>query len=54
LAHQKVVAVGGSWVAPAADIKAGAWAKIEVRARHASALLQHRQAAPAKHDARMG
>jgi 2-dehydro-3-deoxyphosphogluconate aldolase/(4S)-4-hydroxy-2-oxoglutarate aldolase len=47
LAHPKVVAVGGSWVAPVADIKAGAWATIEARARHASALLQHSQAAPA-------
>jgi 2-dehydro-3-deoxyphosphogluconate aldolase/(4S)-4-hydroxy-2-oxoglutarate aldolase len=46
LAHPKVVAVGGSWVAPVADIKAGAWATIEVRARHAS-VLQHSQAAPA-------
>jgi 2-dehydro-3-deoxyphosphogluconate aldolase/(4S)-4-hydroxy-2-oxoglutarate aldolase len=38
LAHPKVVAVGGSWVAPAADIKAGAWSKIEARARAAAAL----------------
>jgi 2-dehydro-3-deoxyphosphogluconate aldolase/(4S)-4-hydroxy-2-oxoglutarate aldolase len=47
LAHPKVAAVGGSWVAPVADIKAGAWATIEVRARHASVLLQHSQTAPA-------
>ncbi len=38
LAHPKVVAVGGSWVAPAADIKAGAWSAIESRARAAAAL----------------
>jgi len=38
LAHKKVVAIGGSWVAPAADIKAGAWAAIEQRAREACAL----------------
>ena len=38
LAHPKVVAVGGSWVAPASDIKAGAWSKIEARARAAAAL----------------
>ncbi|CCE09995.1 KHG/KDPG aldolase (Includes: 4-hydroxy-2-oxoglutarate aldolase (2-keto-4-hydroxyglutarate aldolase, KHG-aldolase); 2-dehydro-3-deoxy-phosphogluconate aldolase (Phospho-2-dehydro-3-deoxygluconate aldolase, KDPG-aldolase)) [Bradyrhizobium sp. STM 3843] len=38
LAHKKVVAIGGSWVAPSADIKAGAWAAIEQRARDAAAL----------------
>jgi 2-dehydro-3-deoxyphosphogluconate aldolase/(4S)-4-hydroxy-2-oxoglutarate aldolase len=38
LAHPKVVAVGGSWIAPVADIKAGAWARIEERARHALTL----------------
>jgi 2-dehydro-3-deoxyphosphogluconate aldolase/(4S)-4-hydroxy-2-oxoglutarate aldolase len=38
LAHKKVVAIGGSWVAPAADIKAGRWAEIEQRARDAAAL----------------
>jgi len=38
LAHPKVVAVGGSWVAPASDIKAGAWSKIEARARAAAAF----------------
>jgi 2-dehydro-3-deoxyphosphogluconate aldolase / (4S)-4-hydroxy-2-oxoglutarate aldolase len=38
LAHPRVVAVGGSWVAPASDIKAGAWSKIEARARAAAAL----------------
>ncbi len=38
LAHPKVVTVGGSWVAPAADIKAGAWSAIESRARAAAAL----------------
>jgi 2-dehydro-3-deoxyphosphogluconate aldolase/(4S)-4-hydroxy-2-oxoglutarate aldolase len=38
LAHKKVVAIGGSWIAPAADIKAGAWVAIEQRAREATAL----------------
>jgi 2-dehydro-3-deoxyphosphogluconate aldolase/(4S)-4-hydroxy-2-oxoglutarate aldolase len=38
LAHKKVVAIGGSWIAPSADIKAGAWAAIEERARAAVAL----------------
>jgi 2-dehydro-3-deoxyphosphogluconate aldolase / (4S)-4-hydroxy-2-oxoglutarate aldolase len=38
LAHPKVVAVGGSWVAPAADIKAGNWPAIEARARIAAGL----------------
>ena len=40
LAHPKVVAVGGSWIAPAADIKAGAWSAIEQRARAAAGLRQ--------------
>jgi 2-dehydro-3-deoxyphosphogluconate aldolase/(4S)-4-hydroxy-2-oxoglutarate aldolase len=38
LAHKKVVAIGGSWVAPAADIKAGRWTEIEQRTRDAAAL----------------
>jgi 2-dehydro-3-deoxyphosphogluconate aldolase / (4S)-4-hydroxy-2-oxoglutarate aldolase len=38
LAHQKVAAVGGSWIAPASDIVAGAWDKIEQRARAAAGL----------------
>lgn len=38
LANPKVIAVGGSWIAPPADIKNGAWAAIENRARAASAL----------------
>ncbi|WP_315782048.1 MULTISPECIES: bifunctional 4-hydroxy-2-oxoglutarate aldolase/2-dehydro-3-deoxy-phosphogluconate aldolase [unclassified Bradyrhizobium] len=38
LAHKKVVAIGGSWVAPASDIKAGAWAAIKQRAREATTL----------------
>ena len=38
LAHPKVVAVGGSWIAPAADIRAGAWPAIEARARQAANL----------------
>jgi 2-dehydro-3-deoxyphosphogluconate aldolase/(4S)-4-hydroxy-2-oxoglutarate aldolase len=40
LSHPRVVAVGGSWVAPASDIKAGAWSKIEARARAAAALTR--------------
>lgn len=38
LVHPKVAAVGGSWIAPASDIAAGAWDKIEQRARAAAAL----------------
>ncbi len=38
LAHPKVIAVGGSWIAPSAAIKDGAWATIEGRARTASGL----------------
>jgi 2-dehydro-3-deoxyphosphogluconate aldolase / (4S)-4-hydroxy-2-oxoglutarate aldolase len=38
LAHPSVVAVGGSWVAPASDIAAGNWASIEARARAAATL----------------
>ena len=38
LAHPQVIAVGGSWIAPAADIRAGAWSTIEARARSAAAL----------------
>lgn len=44
LAHPRVVAVGGSWVAPGADIEAGAWSAIESRARAAAALVQGRHA----------
>ena len=40
LAHPKVVAVGGSWIAPASDIKAGAWSAIEQRARASAGLRQ--------------
>lgn len=35
LALRNVVAVGGSWLAPASDIRAGAWAAITARARRA-------------------
>ncbi len=42
LAHPKVVAVGGSWIAPASDIKAGAWSAIEQRARAAAGLWQRK------------
>jgi 2-dehydro-3-deoxyphosphogluconate aldolase/(4S)-4-hydroxy-2-oxoglutarate aldolase len=38
LAHPQVVAVGGSWIAPAADIRAGAWSTIEARARACASL----------------
>ena len=38
LAHPKVAAVGGSWVAPASDIAANAWSAIEQRARAAASL----------------
>ena len=38
LAHPGVVAVGGSWVAPASDIEAGHWSLIEGRAKDAAAL----------------
>ena len=41
LAHPKVLAVGGSWVAPASDIKAGNWTAIESRARGAAGLPRH-------------
>jgi len=42
LAHSRVAAVGGSWIAPASDIGAGAWDKIEQRARAAAALRPSR------------
>jgi 2-dehydro-3-deoxyphosphogluconate aldolase / (4S)-4-hydroxy-2-oxoglutarate aldolase len=38
LAHPKVVAVGGSWIAPASDIASDAWLTIEERARAAASL----------------
>ena len=38
LAHPRVVAVGGSWIAPASDIKAGDWSLSEGRAKDAAAL----------------
>jgi len=38
LAEPNVIAVGGSWIAPAADIRAGAWDTIAQRARAARAL----------------
>jgi 2-dehydro-3-deoxyphosphogluconate aldolase/(4S)-4-hydroxy-2-oxoglutarate aldolase len=38
LANPKVVTVGGSWIAPAADVNAGAWTVIEQRARAAAGL----------------
>ncbi|MBM3556863.1 MAG: bifunctional 4-hydroxy-2-oxoglutarate aldolase/2-dehydro-3-deoxy-phosphogluconate aldolase [Alphaproteobacteria bacterium] len=39
LAEPNVVAVGGSWLTPAADIKAGNWAAITERARAALARI---------------
>jgi 2-dehydro-3-deoxyphosphogluconate aldolase / (4S)-4-hydroxy-2-oxoglutarate aldolase len=41
LANPKVVAVGGSWVAPASDIAAGHWSVIEARAKGAAALRRN-------------
>jgi len=38
LALANVPCVGGSWVAPAAAVKAGDWAKVEALAREAAAL----------------
>lgn len=38
LALPNVACVGGSWIAPAADVARGDWAAIEARARTASAL----------------
>jgi 2-dehydro-3-deoxyphosphogluconate aldolase/(4S)-4-hydroxy-2-oxoglutarate aldolase len=38
LANPKVVAVGGSWVAPTSDIASGHWSVIEARAKAAAAL----------------
>lgn len=46
LAHPKVAAVGGSWVAPTPDITSAAWPAIEQRARAAAAL---RSRAPTAH-----
>jgi 2-dehydro-3-deoxyphosphogluconate aldolase / (4S)-4-hydroxy-2-oxoglutarate aldolase len=42
LAHPKVAAVGGSWIAPASGFSAGAWTKIEQRARAAASLRPSR------------
>lgn len=38
LAEPNVLAVGGSWIAPAADIRNGDWAAITARAERAAAL----------------
>ena len=40
LALPNVVAVGGSWLAPAAEVRAGDWTSITARARRAVAKLQ--------------
>ena len=42
LAHPKVAAIGGSWIAPSSDVSAGAWPEIERRARAAAALRASR------------
>ena len=42
LAHPKVVAIGGSWIAPSSDVSAGAWPEIERRARTAATLRPSR------------
>ncbi len=39
LALPNVVAVGGSWLAPAAEVRAGAWAGITARAEAARRLV---------------
>jgi len=39
LAQPNVVAVGGSWLAPASDVRAGNWAAITARAEKAMALI---------------
>jgi 2-dehydro-3-deoxyphosphogluconate aldolase/(4S)-4-hydroxy-2-oxoglutarate aldolase len=41
LALPNVACVGGSWVAPAAAVKAGDWAQIEALARDAMGLARH-------------
>jgi 2-dehydro-3-deoxyphosphogluconate aldolase/(4S)-4-hydroxy-2-oxoglutarate aldolase len=38
LAEPNIVAIGGSWIAPRGDIAAGAWDRIEARARAAAQL----------------
>jgi 2-dehydro-3-deoxyphosphogluconate aldolase/(4S)-4-hydroxy-2-oxoglutarate aldolase len=40
LALPNVVAVGGSWLAPAAEVRAGDWTSITTRAHHAVAKLR--------------
>ena len=40
LALPNVVAVGGSWLAPAAEIAAGEWSAIEARARRTMQAAQ--------------
>jgi 2-dehydro-3-deoxyphosphogluconate aldolase/(4S)-4-hydroxy-2-oxoglutarate aldolase len=40
LALPNVVSVGGSWLAPPADIRAGDWAAITERAKHAMAKMR--------------
>lgn len=45
LALPNVICVGGSWIAPAADVARGDWATIEARARAAAALPRPERAA---------
>ncbi|MDE2364668.1 MAG: bifunctional 4-hydroxy-2-oxoglutarate aldolase/2-dehydro-3-deoxy-phosphogluconate aldolase [Hyphomicrobiales bacterium] len=40
LAQPNVIAVGGSWVAPSADLASCAWDRIEARARSAAQLMK--------------
>jgi 2-dehydro-3-deoxyphosphogluconate aldolase/(4S)-4-hydroxy-2-oxoglutarate aldolase len=40
LAQPNVVSIGGSWLAPTADIRAGNWDAIAARARRAVAKLK--------------
>jgi len=42
LAEPNVVAIGGSWLTPAADVTAGHWGAIQARAAEATALVQNR------------
>jgi 2-dehydro-3-deoxyphosphogluconate aldolase/(4S)-4-hydroxy-2-oxoglutarate aldolase len=45
LALPNVICIGGSWVAPDADVAAGRWDEIERLARQAAGLTRRRSAA---------
>lgn len=45
IARPEVLAVGGSWLAPKADVAAGAWPAIAERARRARAIVDRERAA---------